>query len=365
MTRLTVQLATREDEAALRALVARSTVPGRIALAYEREPDYFSACETMGDEVQVLLARDEGSGEVVGVACRAERSVYVNGRPTRCSYLGQLRVDERYRGRWLVSRGFKLIEELERERPTAIAIATIVEGSSEATGVLLERARPGFPRFREIGRLSTLAIAARRRATPLRGLTRADEGRMAEVASFLASAGQTRQFFPVVDAVALSSGMLPSGLAPADFLVLEQGGAIRGVLALWDQSAVKQTVVRGYQGALGAAKPWLNLAARVTGAPRLPEVGERVRFAFASFVAVERDDHTLFATLLDGALAETARRGLDLLVVGHADGDPLLPVSAARRHVAYRSRIFGVTWNQEREHARLDGRPIYLDPATL
>jgi hypothetical protein len=364
MTRLTVQLATRDDEAALRALVARSPVPGRISLAYEREPDYFSACETMGDEVQVLLARDESSGEVVGVASRAERSVYLNGEPTRCSYLGQLRVDERYRGRWLVSRGFKLLEALEHERPSAVTIATIVEGSAEATGVLLEKPRRGFPRFREIGRLRTLAIAARRRGTPPRGVARADEGRMPEVVSFLASAGRSRQLFPVPDAT-LRGDRLPSGLAPGDFLVLEHGGAIRGVLAIWDQSAVKQTVVRGYQGALAAAKPWLNLAAWVTGAPRLPTVGERVRFAFASFVAVERDDAAHFATLLDAALAEAARRGLDLLVIGHADGDPLLPVSAARRHVAYRSRIFGVTWNQEREHARFDGRPIYLDPATL
>src|SRR5450432_4068328 len=99
---LRIAPATRDDDAGIRELLAGNPLPGRIALTYEREPDYFRGCATMGRDCQVLIARvGESGGELIGVACRAVRPAFINGREERLGYLGQLRVDPRHRGRWL------------------------------------------------------------------------------------------------------------------------------------------------------------------------------------------------------------------------------------------------------------------------
>jgi hypothetical protein len=73
-----------------------SPIPGKIRIRYEREPDYFAGVATMGT-TQVLVARAEE--RVVGVACRSVRSLFLNGDRADIGYLGQLRVDQQFRGR--------------------------------------------------------------------------------------------------------------------------------------------------------------------------------------------------------------------------------------------------------------------------
>ena len=98
---LQIDLAGPNDDAAIRRLLATNAMPGRITVTYEREPNYFAGCQTIGSGCQVLVARAED--QIAGVACRATRPMFVNGRVMKIGYLGQLRVAERFRGRWLVS----------------------------------------------------------------------------------------------------------------------------------------------------------------------------------------------------------------------------------------------------------------------
>src|SRR5262245_27898928 len=110
--RLDVSLADRGDDAAIRQLLRREPMPGQIRVTYEREPEFWRGCEATGDDCQVLVARSEVDGETVGIACRSKRRVFVNGRAQQLGYLSQLRIDSRFRGRWLVSRGFSKLKEL-------------------------------------------------------------------------------------------------------------------------------------------------------------------------------------------------------------------------------------------------------------
>jgi len=92
MTRLAVDLATPADDAAIRKLLRREPMPGRIQLTYEREPNFWTGCEVTGEDCRVLIARHEEDGDIVGLACRSTRNVFVNGLERRIGYLGQLRV---------------------------------------------------------------------------------------------------------------------------------------------------------------------------------------------------------------------------------------------------------------------------------
>src|SRR5881628_4077980 len=153
---LTVEFAAPSDDAAIRALLRRQPMPGRIQIAFHREPDFSLGCAVTGDDYRIVVAR--APEEIVGVACRSARRVFINGREQRIGYLGQLRIDERFRGRWLVSRGFSLIAEIDRVDPVPAYLASIVDGNDQATGVLVGKRRRSFPAFQEAARYRTLAL---------------------------------------------------------------------------------------------------------------------------------------------------------------------------------------------------------------
>lgn len=360
----TFGLATPDDDAAIRSLLVRNPVPGRITLSYTREPDYFAGCGPMGAFHQVLVAKE--NDEVVGLACRAVRPMFINGETEQVGYLGQLRVDAAHRGRSLVSRGFRFFRQLHEDGRTPAYVTTIIEGNDEATGVLVDHPRPGMPRYRFVDRLHTLALTSRRVSRKNRlPASQASSVDIAELVAFLNEHGRRRQFFPAVAAEDFGTPVMRA-LDVADFFVLRDGRSMLGVCALWNQSSYKQTIVSGYRAITSALRPLYNAAARVTGRPLLPPIGSKIRTAYASFFCTIDDGRDTVESLIDEVLAAAAFRQIDYVILGFARQDPRLETAKRYRHVDYCSNIYTVAWEDGRDfHGRLDSRPAYLDPATL
>jgi len=350
-----VDVASRRDDPGIRALVERQAMPGRISLALAREPDFSTGCLVTGDEHRILVARSAGDGQVVGVACRSVRRLFLNGREERVGYLGQLRVDDRFRGRWLVSRGFSLLEQMHRDDPLPAYLASIVDGNDEAVGVLVTRRRRSFPSFREVAPYQTLALSLRRTRQPLNDAetivpgSRVDAG---ELVRFLRTEGARRQLFPAWTEDDLRN-LSALGLTLEDVRVAVRGSAIVGVMALWDQSAYKQTVVRGYSG-------WLRALT-----PILPRAGAIVRHAYASLICVLDDDPRVFAHLLRDVYRLARARGFQYLLVGLDARDPKLGVARAYPHYSYPSRLYFARWPGAPRQEDPDERLVYVDIATL
>lgn len=356
-------LATHADDAGIRRLLSSNPIPGKIRIRYEREPDYFAGCATMGT-TQVLVARAEE--RVIGVACRAVRPMYINGQCADVGYLGQLRVDPHFRGRWLVLRGFRKLHELHRESPPRGYVTTIIEGNDEAEGVLVRLARGPMPRYRKLDRLMTLALPVARASRVERLQSKHS---LAEIVAFLNREGSRKNFFPVYEEQSFTDGTT-RGFDPNDFIVLERDGAIAGVAGLWDQSAYKQSIVDAYDPLTRAARPIYNTAAKVLRRAPLPKPGTALRFGYGSFFCAVNDDRAIARELITRLLAAARERGLDHLLVGFAESDPLLAVARAFRHVAYPAGIFTVAWDDGNDfhsdfHDRLDARPRYLEIASL
>jgi hypothetical protein len=360
-----------EDDAGIRDLLRRQIMPGRVSLSMARDPDFTLGCAVTGDDCRILVARSATDGTVVGVACRSTRRVFLNGREERIGYLGQLRIDDRYRGRWLLARGFSQLASIHRDDPVPVYLASIVDRNDEATGVLVRSRRPSFPAFRGVARYTTLALPVWWRRASLRGreeIVPATIDQIPELVRFLRREGARRQFSCAWTEQTLYA-VNDLGLRLEDVRIARRAGAIVGVIALWDQSAYKQTIVRGYSG-------WLRLAAALAGPsahwlPRtlLPGIGDQVRSAYASLICVENDDAHVFGRLVRQAYILANLRGHDYLLVGLDVCDPLLRVARAYPHLAYPSRLYLVTWFgqscAESSHAPLDSRPAYVDAATL
>jgi hypothetical protein len=347
---LAIALASPDDDAGVRELLRTQPMPGRVRLAFCREPDFSTGCAVTGEDPRILVARGD-DGQVVGVACRSVRRVFLNGREQRIGYLGQLRVHARHRGRWLVSRGFAMLEAIHQADPLPAYLASIVDGNEEATGVLVRRPRRMFPAFHEVARYLTLAIRVRRGA---RGQPRTRSApALSEVASFLGREGPRRQLNTAWSTHALER-LSGYGLRAEDIHVARVDGAIAGVMALWDQSAYKQSIIHGYSG-------WLRAAA-----PVLPRPGTKLRSAYVSLVCVAHDDVRVFESLLREIHEEAAARGFEYLLIGFDARDPLLAAARAYPHVVYPSRLYLATWpTGGPAHEPLDARPVYVDVATL
>lgn len=360
-----IGLATPADDPAIRYLLAANPVPGRVTVTFEREPNFFAGCATMG-ATQTLVARD-ATNAVVALACRATRDAFVNGAVERIGYLGVLRVDRRHRGRWLVSQGFRMLQQLHDEDPVAGYLMSIIDGNAEAKGVLVQNRRRHYPVFHALGALCTLALVIGHRRAPLAGpieVTPASPADIPVLIPFLHSHGRRRQFFPAWQAGDLLEGPATLGLALDDILVARRRGQVVGVSACWDQSSFKQTIVRGYSRWLGLLRPAYNAVAPLLRRPPLPAIGEAIPCSYAALTCVADDDTEAFRALLRALYNLAATRRDHYLMLGLVDGDPLLPHARTYAHIAYPSQLFLAEWT-EGLHARLDGRIPYLDIAAL
>ena len=361
-----LDLAVPGDDAALRRLLRENPLPGRVALSYEREPCYFAASALEGPFHQTIVARDAGTGEVLACADRSVRDRFVDGEARPVGYMSQLRFHPRLRGgiglaRFL-SRAFRFFRTLHEDGRAPFYLVSVVAGNDPARR-LLTSGLPGFPRLRPLGTLETHAIHLGRLRRPLplpRGL-RLEEGSEALLPALLACLdrnGRRRQLAPCWTAETLCQ--------PGHFSLALDGERVVGCLAAWDQSAVKQLVVRGYSGALAGWRPLLNLLAPLGGWPRLPAPGTGLRFCYASHLAVDGDDREVFAALLRSVYNRAVRQGCHYLTIGLGAADPLRAVLAGYRATSYPSDLYLAAWEDgEAAASQVDGRLFGPEIAVL
>ena len=136
-----------------------------------------------------------------------------------------------------------------------------------------------------------------------------------------------------------------ANLEPSDFFLALDDECVVGCLACWDQSAFKQTVVRGYSGALARWRKLLNAFSRFGSWPYLPEPNTLLRHAYASHLAIDHDDPVVFAVLLRALYNRALEHGYSYFMVGLAESNPLRSVVGAYRPFTYVSQLYLVTWD--------------------
>jgi hypothetical protein len=361
---VTVEPATPEDDPGLRRLLRDNPMDGEIRVSLEREPNAFLAAAVEGEPHRTIVARHPELG-VVGMGSRAVWNAFVNGEPRRLGYLSQLRVDRAFRGKKrLLVEGYALLRKFRAPEELPFDLTSIIADNGTARR-LLDAGVRGLPSYREIEGWTTLILTTSSRARKVAGIERGSRERVPEIAAFLDDQRKGLQFAPRFSAEDLLSPVRSRGLAPEDFFLIAEGGAIRGCAALWDQSGFKQVVVRGYAPRLARLRPWINLAAPLLGTPRLPEPGRNLPHAYVSHLAAE--DLEVFQALMEAAYSEARSRGYVYLVLGLASRHPWLPWLRRRfRPREYASVLYGVDWGGGASALEsLDGRMPYVEVALL
>jgi hypothetical protein len=358
------------DDPEIRQLLRGTEFAGDVRLSLEREPDSLLSAAIEGDVSGTIVARDSATGTLAGIASRAVRGVFINGKASRVGYLGQLRIAPAFRGRReLLAAGFDFCRMLhDRERDCSLYLASVVADNHQATRLLARRAS-GWPRFEPVSSLTSLAISVdggSRRSSDV-VLRRGSPDVINSIVDCLSRNGARWQFFPRWRAADFESSRL-LGLNPSDFVIATRDGRTVGCIACWDQRAFKQVIVRGYSPRLARSRVFLNLVSPFTGIPRLPRHGTQLQFAYLSHLAVEQDDdEDVVRTLVAGARDVAAEKGLDYVVLGLSSTcAALTAVTRAFKHRAYESVLYVAFWPEDEAAVRaLDERPSHPELAIL
>ncbi|MCC6151129.1 MAG: hypothetical protein IT461_12830 [Planctomycetes bacterium] len=362
--------ATRADDAGLRNLLRENEIPGAVSVTLEREPSFFHATEIEGDRHQLLVACDV-NGEIIASGARASRVLFVNGQEQRVGYLGQLRIARAHRKRrGLLFEGYAALRQLRGDDGMPFDITSIMADNDVAMR-LLTRGLRGLPRYAPIARVVTLVI-------PTRGRAKVEAARdieivpgstesLPEIADCLQRNLRRFQFAPRWTSEDLRDPARCRGLIPGDFLLAQRGGQVVGCVAIWNQRAFKQVVVRGYSPWVRRLRPFLNAASPWLSVPHLPAPGMSLEHAFLSHVAIDGDDGRIFHSLVARARETAHMRGLSALLCGLTEGNPMLAgLRALFGKHALTNVLHSVDWGEgQAALAALDSRPVHVEVAVL
>ena len=347
-TELTFEAATEATEPQLRRLLRDNPLTGDIHVSLEREPNAFHAAGISGDQYQMMLAFGGEPREVIASGGRFELETYINGDRRRIGYFGELRAQGGLKARRKLLLGsYQAMRRFHEAGNVSFYLTTIIEDNHRARR-LLEAGLGDMPSYQPLETMVTFTIPTRlgaRRRRPSLRIARGNERPLASIATKLAENGTRYQFHPVWSQEILRSAKRCRGLAPENFLLCPDGDEVRSCLALWDQRAFKQTVIRGYSPRLGRVRPLLNIVAPLIGRPRLPSPGAKLESAFLSHVAINEDDEESLIGLVAAGCEQAMRKDIDYVMISFASRNPL--AKAMRKRFTsheYVSVIYVVYW---------------------
>ncbi len=330
------------QEHEVRAILREVALGGAWSIALTREPDGLGGPHLPGERQDIIIARDTASGAPVGLCERVVRPSWVGGKVVDLPYLGALRIVPSHRHRIAVLRGgFAMLRDhCARAADFPVALTSITSDNGPARRLLTAGVR-GLPQYTPLRDYSTFALRPRR-APSDPAIREVQDSDVPELADFLARALAARDTAPVWSADALRSA---AGLRP---LVLREGGAITGCIALWDQRTSRQALLMDCPRALGVLRAPLNLAFAAARLPAIPARGERIEQAFLSLAATRDECPERFIRLVRAGLGAAQALGVRAAMIG-VPSDHLWRAALRRnlRAIEYRTSLFAVIWPED------------------
>ena len=369
---LQYRLAQTEHEAELRQAMRENAIPGWITLSYEREPNYFYASSIEGDSHNTVIGLDTNNGRIMGIGSRSVQKRFVNGKPMNIGYLGQLRVSPDYRNKLRALKyGFDFCRRYIHSDGVSPYYLTSIISDNQRAKRLLTSDVPGYPRYRFLDNIYTLAIPTRRpRVAALEtgvSIEAANENDIDGIVACLNRNNQRFQFASYWTKQDILSNSRCRGLSMGDFIIARKNGNISACLALWNQSEFKQVVVRGYTKPIKHARPILNAFSRLLGYPTLPKIDQAMKQVFVSHLALDQDSESLLIPLLRFALGRAKLAGQELVLLGLSQHSPFLAKLRRNfKHISYGSSIYLVYWDDTLpDIEQLKQTCLHLDIAVL
>lgn len=360
--------ATLADNRQLIALAEACPMAGDISLRIDRGPDFFALNRVDGECCRVGVA--ERSELIVGCVAVSERLAFVNGRPMRTGYAGDLKVHPAHRNSRIAD-GLSRYAECACAQlpPNAPVLITVLAGNRRMERRL--SGPRGVPVFTRIGTIRThsIPILWRRRMNDSESIRIAPAGwgDLAEMAVLWSRVAPLRQLAPVLPANAMADWILGApGLDISSYsLARSSQGELMGFIALWDQREFKHLNVIGYSPRMRAARSAFNLVAPMVGGEPLPRAGSPLNCVSIANICVPADRPRVLRALVISANNELRRSGCSFLNLGLDMRDPLTAAVSGLLAQPTDVNAYIVTTRAGVVPEHLDERPLHYEIALV
>ncbi|MFP2906930.1 hypothetical protein ACLESD_18170 [Pyxidicoccus sp. 3LFB2] len=321
--------ATREDSAALLDLFGAVPMQGELVLSTQRAPDYFALFDMQRGDAEVWVHGEHGLLD--GMGAIHVRDGWLEGRPCRVGYLGDLRTRFAARRARGLARYFGPVLEETAQRLGVEAFLTAVMASNATALQALVRRRPGReaqPHYALLRRFSAVSIQSSSAgappspspcAAPRPGTCppwpRSSTRTTARALRYRYDTGELEHRF----------ARWPGLRVEDTYLAHDAGGRLVGCTSAWNPEAVKRYRVHAYRGSMRWVRLGWNALASAVRAPRLPAPGSDFRYFYLCNTSVRGEDPAIFRALLEQVYADFHGQGFHFFTLYQGEDDALAP----------------------------------------
>lgn len=303
------RLATNDDNQQLIELTSASGMAGEIGLRIDRKPDFFKLLEMRG-ESKVFVALDDD--KIVGSICVSQEEVYVGGQIYPIQYIGDFKIAEPYRNKFI---GFRLCKELEKH---VLAIGADLAFLNYAKGnnkpVRFFSNRQNIRDFESIGVFKIHQFIGKKKKTRHPKYEVKACSVTSDLLVFLNSHFSKYELGNVIS---------PKKLEGTTSFVVHEDNKIIAALCLVDTMQVKQNVVTALSWKMNYLLKILNYLNSFLGLSKMPVLNEPVSMIYVKYLAVENNEKQLVRLLINHARYIAFGKSYSFVSVGVHEKDPL------------------------------------------
>ena len=348
--------ATREDNPHLLDLFGAVPMQGELVLATQRAPDFFRLYEMQRGDTELWVHEVEDGLDGMGAV--QVRDGWLEGRPCRVGYLGDLRTRfSARRSRGLARFYGPVLEETAQRLGVQAFLTAVMATNAAALQALVKRKkhRVNQPHYSLLRRFSAVSVHFTRRRKPGRSrfeVRRATARDIPAMAALLDADHRTRPFGYRYDLGELEHRLERwPGLSVEGCYLAFDGGRLVGCTSVWDPEAVKRYRVLAYRGSMRWVKWGYDAMATVLRAPRLPAPGHDFRYFYLCNTSITGEDPALLRALLERVYADHHGQGYHFFSLYLDAEDPLSPALKGFFQRRLDFHLYAVTpANATREH---------------
>jgi len=316
------RLAKPDDNEAILALAERCPQEGMISFTVHRKPRFDTLLKLLDPESWHFIACD--GDKVVGLIGVVHFMVTLHGKPAKCAYMMDFRVDPSYRSTTVTFRMVKGAVDRILASDADFVIGNFLKANNKPTVFALGRA--GLPPGHHLGNNRVFNIIPWRRLTldPSYSLRHARESDIPELIELYRTYAANFRLSPMIDEAKLrllSSSI--DGLSWEQFTVAIKDGRIRAVTAVWDEHPYRHYQVQRFNKQI----KWANRIVRTLGMmrsmPKPIETNKPLKQRSLVMFAHD-DDPDALVTLIKNANNQLRGSDCTLLSLYTRDNDPII-----------------------------------------
>ena len=323
--------ATRDDNPHLLELFGSVPMQGELVLATQRAPDFFRLYDMQRGDTELWV--NEGEDGLDSMGTLLVREGWLEGRPCRVGYLGDLRTRFSARRSRSLARFYgPLLEETAKRLGVEAFLTAVMASNAAALQALVKRKahRVNQPHYTLLRRFAAVSVHFTRRRQPRPGrflVRRATPEDVPAMAALLDADHRKRPFGYRYDLGELEHRLerWPGLSVDGCYLAFDGGGKLVGCTSAWDPEAVKRYRVMAYRGSMRWVKWGYDAMATVLRAPRLPEPGNDFRYFYLCNTSIVGEDPAILRALVERVYADHHGKGYHFFSLYMDEGDPLHP----------------------------------------